>query len=632
MPRSIPDSSRGGEFIRAKKIICRACRETNMFNLDKLESLKGRGLVDSAFVNIKKWLTSEEYAEFHPEIQVLIEAGNVTELNEAFYKIIPFGTGGRRGKMGAGTNRINIRTIAESAQGVANYLMECFNPTEARARGVVITYDVRHNSAKFAKVAAQVFVANGFKVYFYNGVRSTPQISFTIRYKKAIAGAMISASHNPPSDNGIKVYWDAGEQVVSPHDGKIIEKVNGVSRIEFSDFDQAVNDGKIEILGEEIDEAYQATVAKLSLGNYRDVHIVFTPLHGCASTSFLPILRHAGFSRLDAVESQMPFDPDFSAVANHIPNPEVPISLDAATKQAAESGADVAVASDPDADRIGVVSREKLSNNNYIFLNGNQIGVLLFDYIVKQRKAAGTLPSRGVLIKTIVTTDLLAKIAEANNLDVITDLPVGFKYIANAMNTRLAGREFVFGTEESHGYLYGDYCRDKDGAVAALLICEYAALLKQQGRTLFEQLEFIKKEYGYFREILQAIYFSGMDGMDKMLKIMSELRVDLPTEIDGVKVVEVFDQSKPYGGFLDNALVFYLNAEKTIRVVARPSGTEPKIKFYAAVGKPVGLDKSEAEYQTIKKECDELVARILEAMVSKAEQISAGGQRFEILG
>ncbi|MEK7189940.1 MAG: phospho-sugar mutase, partial [Patescibacteria group bacterium] len=500
-----------------------------MFNLEKLDELKGRGLVDSSFVNIKKWLGSEEYAEFHSEIQALIEAGNVTELNEAFFQVIPFGTGGRRGKMGAGCNRINSRTIAESAQGVADYLVECFTPNEARARGVVITYDVRHNSEKFAKVAAEVFVANGFKVYFYNGVRSTPQISFTIRNKKAIAGAMISASHNPPSDNGIKVYWDTGGQVVPPHDGKIIAKVNNVGRIEKYDFDKALSNGKIIMLGEELDEAYQQTVAKLSLSNERDAHIVFTPLHGCASTSFLPVLRHAGFSRIDVVELQMPFDPEFSAVANHIPNPEVPISLDLATRQARESGADLIVASDPDADRIGVVSRESLANNNYIFLNGNQIGVLLFDYITKQRKATGSLPEHGVLIKTIVTTDLLAKIAEANNLDVITDLPVGFKYIANAMDTRLVGREFVFGTEESHGYLYGDYCRDKDGAIAALLICEYAALLKKQGRTLFEQLEFIKKEYGYFREILQAIYFSGMDGMDKMLKIMAELRADFPT-------------------------------------------------------------------------------------------------------
>lgn len=588
--------------------------------------------MESAFGNIKKWLESAEYAEFHPKIAELLKKGEVAELNEAFYKVIPFGTGGRRGKMGVGTNRINSRTIAESAQGVAEYLIECFTPEEARARGVVITYDVRHNSEKFAKAAAEVFAANGFKVYFYNGARSTPQISFTIRNKKAIAGAMISASHNPPSDNGIKVYWDTGGQVVPPHDTKIIDKVDNVGRIKKYDFDKAMSEGKIVMLDKEVDEAYQSTVKNLSLSNARDAHIVFTPLHGCASTSFLPVMKRAGFSRIDVVESQMPFDSEFSAVANHIPNPEVPISLDVATAQARESGADLVVASDPDADRIGVVSRMSLSDNNYIFLNGNQIGVLLFDYIVKQRKSAGTLPAHGVLIKTIVTTDLLTKIAEADDLDVIADLPVGFKYITDAIDNRLAGRKFVFGAEESHGYLYGDYARDKDGAIAALLICEYAALLKKQGRTLFEQLEFIKKEYGYFREILQAIYFSGMDGMDKMLKIMSELRAELPREIGGVPVVEIFDQSKPYGGFSDNALVFYLNKEKTIRVVARPSGTEPKIKFYAAVSKPVGLDKSEAEYQAIKKECDELAARILEAMVFMAEKISVGGQRLEILG
>ncbi|MCX6779265.1 MAG: hypothetical protein NTU97_03470, partial [Candidatus Magasanikbacteria bacterium] len=307
--------------------------------------------------------------------------------------------------------------------------------------------------------------------------------------------------------------------------------------------------------------------------------------------------------------------------------------------------ADLVVAADPDADRIGVVSRKIFAGNDFVFLNGNQIAVLLLDYIIKRKKENNSLPQSGVVIKTVVTTELLAKIALGNNLEVIGDTPVGFKYIAEAIDNQLAGREFVFGAEESHGYLFGDYAREKDGAVAALLICEYASWLKQENKTLYEQLEEIKKKYGYFRELLQSIFFTGMDGMAKMMKIMDVLRTDLPKEIDGFKVVSVLDQLNKkiidpqtgqviseYKGYPDNALIFYLNEEKTNRVVVRPSGTEPKIKFYVAVGKEVGLDKTEEEYQQIKKEADSLAFAWLEIFVKKAEAISSGGERFEVLG
>ena len=615
------------------------------FVLSQLESLKVKGLVDRAFVNIKNWLFKPGFEEFETEIVDLIEAGEVEKLNNAFYKVIPFGTGGRRGLMGAGTNRINSRTIAESAQGYANYLIKTFGTEMVRDRGMVVTYDVRHRSLEYAEAVAGVFAANGIKVYFFDGVRSTPQISFSVRYLNAIAGAMISASHNPPSDNGIKIYWSTGGQVVPPHDQNIIDTVERVEEIKTILFEEAKQAGLVVFLEEDVDRAYHEAVGKLSLGDYRNVHIVFTPMHGCATTSFLPVLKHVGFDQIDEVSEQMPFDPDFSKVANQIPNPEIPISLEVAIDQAKNSKADIVLAADPDADRIGVVSRESYDNDEYVFLNGNQIGVLLFDYITRRRGELGNMPDRSVMVKTVVTTDLLTKIAEANGIETKIDLPVGFKFIAEYIDNQLDGREFIFGAEESHGYLYGDYARDKDGAIAALLICEYAALLKKEKRTIFEQLEFIKKKYGYYRELLQNIYYHGMDGMDRMTAIMDTLRQDMPGEIGGRNVVSVFDQQSKkvfdpktgdpngaYDGFANDALVFYLDAQRQYRVVVRPSGTEPKIKFYVGVGEPVGEEKSLQEYQKIKKEVDDVAHQLLEEIVSYADKISPGGEKFEILG
>ena len=613
--------------------------------LDKLEILRRKGLVDSAFFNIKKWLENKEFAQYRDEIMVLIESENVNELNDSFFKMIPIGTAGRRGKMGVGDNRINAHTISESAQGFVQYLIEYFGVEEVKKRGFVITYDVRHNSRLFAEAVAGVFAGNGVKTYFFDGVRSTPQLSFSIRYLRAVGGAMISASHNFPSDNGIKLFWENGGQIVPPDDEEIIKRVKDVKKIKCLDFASAVDYGLAVIPDEEVDRAYHDAAAKLSLGDFRGASVVFTPLHGCASTSFLPVLRRVGFKNIFEVKEQMPFDPEFSRVAKQTPNPEVPISLDLAIKYAKEKQADLVLASDPDADRIGVVSRENYKSDNYIFLNGNQIGVLLFDYIISRLKKQNALPKNGVMIKTVVTTDLLTKIAQDNGIETITDLPVGFKYIADAIDHRLGGRQFLFGAEESHGYLYGDYARDKDGAIAALLICEYASLLKEQGKTLFEQLESIKKKYGYYRELLQDIYYPGMDGMDKMTRIMRTLRAKLPTHVDGIEVLVVFDQLNKkfidpksgkqvgeYSGFTNDALVFYLNKEKTERVVVRPSGTQPKIKFYVAIGQEVGENKSSEEYLAIKKSVDAKAFKTLKEFVKTAEEISPGGEKFEVLG
>lgn len=603
---------------------------------DRIHALQAQGLVEAAATRIDQWLTDDQFLSFRDELNALVDEGNINELNDAFYQVIPFGTGGRRGKMGVGTNRINAYTIAVSAQGFAEYLIAHFGKEEVQERGIVVTYDVRHNSPEFARVAAEVFGANGIRVLFFEGARSTPQISFMVRHTKAVGGAMISASHNPPADNGIKIYWETGGQVLPPHDGKIIETVNAVQEIQQGNFDELKEAGTIEMQDDTADQAYYEAVGELSLSDHRDVSIVFTPMHGVATTSFLPVLRHVGFSGIVELESQMTPDGDFTNVPDATPNPEVPTSLVPAIEKATAVGADLVLAADPDADRIGVVSRKSFDGNEFQFLNGNQIGALLLDYITQEKTY-----EHGVVVKTVVTTDLITAIAQANGLEVITDLPVGFKYIGDAIEERMAGKTFVFGAEESHGYLFGDYARDKDGAIAALLISEFAAKLKQEGKTLFQQLEEIQKKYGYYRELLQAVFYHGMDGMEKMTGIMAQLRSALPTEIAGAPVFEVLDQHKKvvldgqtgekirdYVGFPNNALVFYVNKERSARVVVRPSGTEPKIKFYAAVGAPVG----DEELSTVKAHVDDEVHRYLEAFVSMAEQMADGGERFAILG
>lgn len=618
----------------------------NSSYISTIRELEQKGLAPTARTHIETWLTEPGYAEYRTELEALIDSQDVAALNDAFYQIIPFGTGGRRGKMGIGPNRINARTISESAQGFVTYVIETFGLDVVRERGLVITYDVRHNSALFADIVAGIFAAHGARVFVYTGVRSTPQLSFSIRHLNAIAGVMISASHNPPSDNGIKVYWQHGGQVVPPHDARIIDVVSRVEDIRTMDLAEAKQQGLIVDIGKEVDDAYASAVGALSLSPHRDISIIFTPMHGCASTSFLPVLRHVGFTHIQEVTEHMPLDPDFSSLPNHVPNPEVRESLTLALTYAKESHADVVVASDPDADRIGVISKSSIESDDYIFLNGNSIAVLLFDYITTQWQLTrpNDLP-KSVLMKTVVTSELLTLMAKKYGVRVQGNLPVGFKYIADAMEHMPLDEHFLFGAEESHGYLYGTYARDKDGAVAALLICEYAAYLKAQGLTLAQQLENIKKEYGYYKEIQQSLYFAGMDGMQRMRRIMDVLRSDVPKTLGGLSVMSFFDQQgsgiidaetgtviEPYTGFKDNAVVLYLNTERSIRVVVRPSGTEPKIKFYVAFGQAVGMGVSDDEYRAIQKQVEEKTHALLADVITLAERISPGGKASSILG
>ena len=433
----------------------------------------------AAATALRRWMGDEAFAAHRAEIGALIDREAFDELQDAFGAVIPFGTGGRRGAMGPGPNRINERTIAESAHGLANYVLR--SGAKGAAGGparIVIAYDTRRNSRAFAETAASVVAGNGMEALLFEGPRSTPELSFAVRHLGAAAGIVISASHNPPEDNGFKAYWSDGGQVVAPHDAAIIEEVVKVTTTPRLPLEEAARRGLYREIGREVDGAYLDYVAGLTLGSSRDVRIVFTPLHGTGTTSVAPALREAGFGDVHPLPLQWEADPDFSGVPGRSPNPENPAALDAAVKLAESIGADLVLGSDPDADRLGAVVRH---GGAWEFLTGNQIGVLLFEHIARSLAASGTVPARAALLKTCVTSDLLDRIAAEHGIAVQGDYLVGFKYIAEAIGAMPDPSAFVFGIEESHGYLRGAGVRDKDAAQAAVLLAERAAELKAEG-------------------------------------------------------------------------------------------------------------------------------------------------------
>ena len=587
-------------------------------------------VVADALEALEIWLTDDAFEHYRPQLEHLIDTQAWEFLLDAFYQVIPFGTGGRRGLVGIGPNRINPWTIQSSAQGHAQYLIKTYGE-EARQRGVVLTWDVRVftqqppyrpdlpnpimnlDGRQLAEAAAVVYAANGIKVYMYDTVRSTPQLSFTIRHLNAVSGDMFSASHNLPTDNGKKVYDQYGGQLIPPHDQILVDEVTQqVEAIRTMAFEEACTRGLVEIIGEDIDRRYQETVAALSLSDARDVKVDFAPLHGTGLTSVYPILQNLGFDvTLDPPTANL--SGAFENVTFNIPNPEVQQSFDAALPHAHETAADILISTDPDADRIGVMVNH---HGRWEFLNGNEIGILLTHYGINKMKAAGRLKRGGVVIKTDVTTSLIAAIAEAQGMECIGDLLVGFKYIGEEMNKLdEAGRmtAFVLGTEESHGFLMGNYARDKDAAGAAIWIAEHAAELKKEGRTLLDQLNHIYATYGYCHNHLTEIRLLGAKGMGQIRKIMDHLREEEITAIGDFRVSRRVDRwqgaPEPHLSPTDtssrNVLVFYLENPadiQSLRVTVRPSGTEPKIKMYFEVfGKPFKLADIEQEKEKIVK-------------------------------
>lgn len=604
---------------------------------DVLNSLaqanKEEKLSKSAYQQIKKWLTSPEYHNYQEEIVVLVNEGKFTELEDYFHTIIPFGTGGRRGTCGIGPNRINTRTIGESAQGLAAYI-EQFGEN-AKKRGVVIAYDTRNTSQEFAEFTAKVLAGNGIKTYLFKNFRSTPELSFAVRELGTIAGIVISASHNPPSDNGFKVYWEDGGQIVAPHDKAIIQEVNNVTSLNLMELDEAEKQGLFEYVGEKIDETYIQHVLDLVLTSNRDVKIVYSPLHGTGQTSILPVLQKAGFHDLHLVKQQMSPDGNFPCVKDNFPNPEIPAASEMAMALAKEVDADIGMTSDPDADRLGVFCKhiDEERNVQWILLNGNQIGVLLVDFILSRLKAQGKLPEKGVVVKTMVTTDLASAIAKDFGMLTVDNLLVGFKYIGEIILNLPPDQEFLFGTEESLGYLRGTFARDKDAATAAITVAELAAELKAQGKSLYDRLNEIYKQYGYFWETLKNVYVSGAEGTARVARMMEGLRSQPPQELAGQSVIEVLDRLtgtvfdprtgdiiREVEGTKGNVLVFGLSEDGHTRVTIRPSGTEPKIKYYGAIKRDVSAGLSNADLKQLKNEAQEVLTSYVDSLADEAEK------------
>ena len=573
-------------------------------------------ITDHSARTMRAWLTEPRYAEFAPELASRIDAGLWKELDDVYWTVVPFGTVGRRGTMyPVGSNAINDRTIGESAQGLADYVRS------VTPAGTVptcsIAYDTRHRSEHFARLCAEVLLAAGFRIFFLRGFRSTPELSFTVRETKSTCGIMVTASHNPPSDNAVKVYWSGGVQVLPPHDKAIIDRVMTVGMVHRESFDAAVADGRVQFVEETMDRQFVAAVLEQSAPGPRDLSILYSPLHGVGATAVVPVLRGAGFERLRVYGPHEQPDGDFPNVPGHVANTENPAVLTAPIEEARARGDDLVLASDPDCDRLGAAAPlTRAPGSPWDTLTGNQLCALLCEQAIAGRKARGELRPGDFIVTTLVTSGLVRRIAEAHGVRVDDAELVGFKWICAALD-RLGPGHFVFGAEESHGYLAGTHVRDKDASVAALLMAEQAAALKAAGRTPHEKLDELSVAHGCHQERQISILLPGASGMQRMQEIMAGLRATPPATIGGLDVVRTRDQARlttwtpgstptAYEGVKGDLVIFDLaglaGAGERLpdggfpplanAVAARPSGTEPKIKFYLFTAAPPGPAES----------------------------------------
>jgi phosphoglucomutase/phosphomannomutase len=461
-----------------------AATSTNLLaRLD--EAASQNKLSASAVKNIRDWLAEPRYAEYAAQVAEHITQGKWQELDDAFWTVIPFGTGGRRGKMyPIGCNAINDRTIGESAQGLAEYVKE---HAEGGELSCALAYDTRHKSRHFAELCSEVMVANGFKVYFLDGYRSTPELSFAVRHKKCSCGIMVTASHNPPSDNAVKAYWSTGGQLLPPHDQGVIDRVMAVQEILRVPFAEALDKGQVEYCQEEVDAEYLKNVAAQTLAGPRQLKIIYSPMHGVGSSSVYPALKAVGFEDVEIFAPHAEPDGDFPNVPDHVSNPENPATFDSIIVRAKETGADVILSSDPDADRLGCAA-PVTAGGEWKTFTGNQIGALLTEYLLEGRKYADNLSSKDYVVKTLVTSEMIRRIADSYGVKTYGDLLVGFKWIGGVMDD-VGPEHFLLGAEESHGFLVGSYVRDKDAAVAGMLLAELAARAKAGGQTLHQKLD-----------------------------------------------------------------------------------------------------------------------------------------------
>jgi len=497
-------------------------------------------------------------------------------LEDAFYRNLEFGTGGLRGVMGVGTNRMNKYTVGMATQGLANYIKKNVPGTHS----VCISFDSRNNSKEFAKITAEVLSANGIHVYLYDNLRPIPELSYAVRAKKATAGVMITASHNPKEYNGYKVFWSDGAQIIAPVDKDIVAEVNAITDPSMVKFEVKDECGGIEMMGKEMDEAYLNDVLTLMLSpearaKHKDIKIVYTPLHGSGVHIVPEILKRLGFENVYHVPEQDINDGNFPTVKS--PNPEESSALEMAIAVADREGADIVLATDPDADRVGIAVRD--NEGKMVLFNGNQTGSMLTYYILRRWSELGKLDSTKYVVKTIVTTELIRAIADKFGVKVYNVL-TGFKYIADIVRRNEGKGEFICGGEESYGFNVGQFVRDKDAPISCAMVAECAAWAAEQGKTLYQLLQDIYSEFGYYRESLTSLVRKGKSGAEEIAAIMVDMRNNPPKELAGSPVVKVIDYNKPEETGLpkSNVLQFFNEAGDVVSV--RPSGTEPKIKFY----------------------------------------------------
>ena len=543
----------------------------------------------------EQWIANPYFDEATKE-ELKSIADDENEIKERFYMDLEFGKAGLRGIIGAGTNRMNIYVVRRATQGLANYIAK----VDKKSQGVAIAYDSRHMSPEFAEEAALCLAANGIKAYIFETLRPTPELSFAVRHLGCVAGINVTASHNPPEYNGYKVYWEDGAQITPPHDSGIMSEVKAISdwnTVKTMDKDEAVKAGLFEVIGKEVDDAYMAELKKQVIhmdaiqAEGKNLKIVYSPLHGTGNIPARRILKELGFENVYVVKEQELPDGDFPTVS--YPNPEAAEAFELGLKLAKEVDADLVLATDPDADRLGVRVKDK--NGEYHDLTGNMSGCLLANYEISQRKAVnGSLPEDGALIKTIVTTNLADAIAKGYGVKLIEVL-TGFKFIGQQiLGFENSGKgTYLFGFEESYGCLIGTYARDKDAIVATMALCEAAAYYKTQGKTLWDAMIEMYEQFGYYKDDIKAVTMKGIEGLQKIQEIMTSLRQNPPAEFAGHKVIAVRDYKEDTiknletgevtATGLPNSNVLYYELTNDAWVCVRPSGTEPKVKFYYGV-------------------------------------------------
>ncbi len=547
--------------------------------------------------NYNYWLENDYFdKETKDELRAISDE---SEIEDRFYKDLTFGTAGLRGKIGAGTNRMNKYTVSLASQGLAATIAK--RGQEAMDRGVAIAYDVRHFSDEFAEVSARVLAANGIKAYLFDGIRPAPMLSYAVRYLNTMAGIVVTASHNPRDYNGYKVYWEEGSQILDDIAEEVLEEIDKIedfNKIKIMDLDKGIKEGFIEYIDRQVDEKYNEELLNLKISNDidKDIKIVYSPLNGTGNIPVRRILKDRGFHNIVVVPEQEKPDPDFTTIG--YPNPEDEKAFEYSIALGKKEDADILLATDPDCDRVAAMVKE--DDGEYKFINGNQMGALLVNYILSRRDEKNNIPDDGVIVKSIVTGNLSKAIAAKYNVETIETL-TGFKYICEEANRydKTGENTFIFGYEESIGYVYGTYVRDKDAVITSMLIAEMAAYYKKRGKSLLDILEEIYEEYGYYKEELISIVLEGLDGSERIGRIMVDFREEAIEEIEDMKLEKTVDYLLDDTGLpKTNALIYFLDDGSWYAL--RPSGTEPKIKLYI-YSKDKNEEKSEKKIKDIKE-------------------------------